>query len=124
MDPKKFLEAKEMEIDGMKFVISKIPAIKAQQIYRSIMQETKDEGDLGMTYLSSQTTIDLLSYTATAEGEEWDALDTEDKINFCCKGIMTMIKLEAAMIRYNYSFLFDGSLLKVLDVLRDSQQDT
>ena len=45
MDPKKFIEPKEIEIDESKYVISKIPAVQAQQVYRSIMKEAKDDGD-------------------------------------------------------------------------------
>ena len=119
MDAKKFLEPKEIEIGGTKFVLSKIPAIQAQQVYRAIMLESKDDGDLAMTYLTTDTALQLLSYVAVVDGEEWNALDSEDKINFCCPNLFDLISLEAAMIRYNFAFLFDGSLQRVLDVLRD-----
>ena len=119
MDPKKFLEPKEIEIDGAKFVISKIPAIQAQEVYRLIMKESKDDGDIAMTYLTQETVMLLLAWAASADGEVWSELDTIDKVNFCCPNLMTLIKLEAAMIRYNFAFLFDGSLQKVLGVLRD-----
>lgn len=128
MDPKKFIEPKEIEIDGANFVISKIPAIQAQQIYGSVMNESKDDGDIAMTYLSPETALALLSYAAavTSDGgaDGWTALDGENQINFSCKEISTLIKLEAAMIRYNFGFLFDGTLQEVLGVLRDISQDT
>lgn len=128
MDPKKFLEPKEIEIDGHKFVISKIPAIQAQQVYRMIMQESKEDGDVAMTYLSEETTVALLSYSAVvlAEGgaDSWTVLDNEGQINIACERIEVLIKLEAAMIRYNFGFLFDGTLQDVLEVLRDSKPDT
>ena len=128
MDPKKFIEPKEIEIDGGRFVISKIPAVQAQQIYGAIMKESKDDGDVAMTYLSMETGIALLSYAAvvTADGgsDGWTVLDDENQINFACKTIEMLIKLEAAMIRYNFSFLFDGTLQEVLGVLRDSNPDT
>ena len=119
MDTKKFIEPKEIEIDGVKFVISKIPAVQAQQVYRSIMHECKDDGDIAMTYLSDKTGIELLSYSAIVVGEEWEALDNESLINIHCPNVASLIKLEAAMIRYNFGFLFDGTLQDVLGVLRD-----
>lgn len=121
MDPKKFIEPKEMEIDGRKYVISKIPAIQAQQIYRAVMQESKDDGDIAMTYLTEPTAVALLSYSALVDGEVWTALDETNQVNFACPRIENLIKLEAAMIRYNFGFLFDGTLQEVLGVLRDSQ---
>ena len=128
MDPKKFIEPKEIEIDGGKFIISKIPAVQSQQIYGAIMRESKDDGDVAMTYLSTETAISLLSYTAavTADGgsDGWTVLDDENQVDFACKSIEMLIKLEAAMIRYNFSFLFDGTLQEVLEVLRDSNPDT
>jgi hypothetical protein len=124
MDAKQFLEPKEIEIDGMKFIISKIPAIQSQQVYRAIMQEAKNDGDIAMTYLTIPTVMALLSYAATVDGDEWLPLENENRINVSCSKLATLIKLEAAMIRYNFGFLFDGTLQEVLGVLRDSQQDT
>lgn len=120
MDPKQFIEPKEIEINNLKFVISKIPAIQAQEVYRNIMREAKDDGDIAMTYLTADTAVSLLSYAANVDGEIWSALDNIQQVNFACKGIETLIKLEAAMIRYNFGFLFDGTLQEVLAVLRDS----
>lgn len=120
MDPKKFIEPKEMEIDGRKYVISKIPAIQAQQIYRAVMQEAKDDGDVAMTYLTEPTTVALLAYSALVDGDNWTALDDPNQVNFACPRIENLIKLEAAMIRYNFGFLFDGTLQEVLGVLRDN----
>ena len=123
MDPKKFISPKEIEIANKRFIISKIPAIQAQQIYRSIMQECKDDGDIGMTYLSADTVQELLSYSAIVDAGEgadnWTSLEGANQINFATENVETLIKLEAAMIRYNFSFLFDGTLQEVLGVLRD-----
>ena len=128
MDPKKFIEPKEVEIDGAKFVISRIPAVQAQQIYGSIMRESREDGDVAMTYLSEETMLGLLSYSAYVTGSEgddaWTPLDDANQINFACPKIEVLIKLEAAMIRYNFGFLFDGTLQEVLGVLRDVTQDT
>lgn len=121
MDPKKFIEPKEIEIDGSKYVISRIPAVQAQQVYRAIMKESRDDGDVAMTYLTEETAVSLLEWAALAEGDVWTALDSANQINYACSTITKLIKLEAAMIRYNFGFLFDGTLQEVLGVLRDSQ---
>lgn len=124
MDPKKFIEPKTVKIDDKQFVISKIPAVQAQQIYGSIMRECKDDGDLAMTYLSEETGMALLKYAAVdaadgAGADGWIAFESSSQVDSYCKSISTLIGLEAAMIRYNFGFLFDGSLQKVLGVLRD-----
>ena len=124
MEPKKFIEPKEIDIDGGKFIISKIPAIQAQQVYRAVMRESKEDGDIAMTYLTEETAIALLSYSAVVNGEDWTALDSANQINVACSKLEQLIKLEAAMIRYNFSFLFDGTLQEVLGVLRDENPAT
>ena len=87
------------------------------------MQECKDEGDVGMTYLTEDTSVALLGYSAIVDGSEgtdnWTALEGPAQINLATERVETLIKLEAAMIRYNFSFLFDGTLQEVLEVLRD-----
>lgn len=122
MDVRKFIEPKEIEIEGEKYIISKIPAIPAQQVYRGIMQESKDDGDIALTYLSSETAIALLSYAAHVVGEEKIPCDSESQINVACPTLTKLIELEAAMIRYNFGFLFDGSLQKVLEALREGRE--
>ena len=64
MDPKKFKDPKGVEIGGNKYILSHIPAIQAQQVYGEIMKECKDDGDITMTYLSTETTLNLLGYAA------------------------------------------------------------
>lgn len=127
MNPKDFIEPKEVEINHKRYVISKIPAIQAQMIYRSIMQECKDEGDLGMTYLTETTSIALLSYAANiiggGESDDWVVLNSSRAINVAFENVEDLITLEAMMIRYNFGFLFDGTLQKLLGVLRDQVQD-
>ena len=128
MDPKKFLEPKTVKFGDSQFVISKIPAIQAQQIYGALMKECKDEGDIAMTYLSEDTGKSLLGYAAFDRDEDGNTdklvpLETQEAINAYCGNVVTLINLEAAMIRYNFGFLFDGSLQKVLGVLRDEENN-
>lgn len=126
MEPSKFIEPKRIKIGNSQFVISKIPAIQAQQVYGTIMKECKDEGDIAMTYLSENACLALLSYAAFDRDEDGTdtnliPLNATEAINVYCGNVTTLINLEAAMIRYNFGFLFDGSLQKVLGVLRDEE---
>lgn len=128
MEPKKFIEPKLVKIGDKTFVISKIPAVQAQQVYGAIMKECKDDGDIAMTYLSEKTGLALLEYAAydaAGEGNKdaWLPLDKANAINTYCSNIENIIELQAAMIRYNFSFLFDGNLQKVLEVLRDDRAE-
>lgn len=124
MELKKFIEPKPIKIGDKSFFISKIPAIQAQQIYGAIMKECKEDGDIAMTYLSEETGLSLLAYAAYDQTGEGDSnylvqLNASGAIDTYCRDLTTLIELEAAMIRYNFGFLFDGSLLRVLGVLRD-----
>lgn len=123
MDVENFIEKKEVTIDGTKFLISKIPALQSQQIYGLIMKEVREYGDVAMTYLSRDTTIQMLAYTAYFDGAIWLTLDEEYRINDSCKKVDTLIALQASMIQYNYGFLFDGGLQRVLADLR-GERDT
>lgn len=118
MEPDTFLDKKEIELEGVKFMISKIPAIQSQKVYGEIMKEAKSDGDIAMTYLSPDTAKDLLAYTAYFDGANWLSLDQDYRINDSCKNLEVLMKLQAAMIQYNYGFLFDGGLQKVLAALR------
>ena len=123
MEPKKFKDPKRVEINGEKFIISKIPAVQAQQVYGAIMKECKDDGDIAMTYLSLETTLQLLAFaacdaTGSDDKEGWMSFNSENEINSYCRNIDTLIELEAEMIRYNFGFLSNGTLQKVLGVLR------
>lgn len=123
MDVNNFLEKQEIEIEGSKYLISKIPAIQGQQIYGAVMKEGLSSGNIGMTYLSLETGLKLLSYAAYLDGDTWVAIEDEFTANVACDSIQKLIKLEAAMIRYNFGFLFDGTLQKVLEELRMSSAD-
>lgn len=124
MEIEKFIDKEEIEIDGRKFAISKIPAVQAQEIYGEIVRETDDIGDIGMTFLSLSVAVKLLSYSAYEDGGVWFTMGSENDINDGCPEVMTLIKLEAAMIRKNFGFLFNGSLQKVLEDLRGKKQAT
>lgn len=116
------LDKEEISIGAMKFLISKIPAIQAQEIYGKVIKATDGVGDIGMTFLPIEVARKLLSYTAYKSDDQWLMLDEENRIQTFFPNLLTLIKLEAAMIRKNFGFLFDGSLPEVLDMLRGGDQ--
>ena len=124
MEVDNFLEKKPIVIDGTKFMLSLIPAIQSQEIYGKLMRDCKDDGDLGMTYMKADTAKGMLQYTAYESDGVWLPLDNEYAINEACKKIYTLLELEVAMVRYNYGFLFDGRLQKVLESVRGEEADT
>lgn len=119
-----YIDKSEIDIDGHKFIISSIPAVQAQEIYGDIVRETNDIGDIAMTFLPMPVATRLLAYAAFNDEGTWFSLEEEYRINKACPNTMTLIKLEAAMIRKNFGFLFDGSLREVLAGLRGKSQDT
>lgn len=116
-----FLEPKIVKIGGQDFTISKIPCIKAQEIYAKIMKETDGYGNLGFTLLSPKTGIELTSYAAvTTENGSHVVLDGEAEVDRFVGSVNTLIQLHLAIIKENYGFLFDGVLRKLLESLEES----
>ena len=117
MDVNNFLEKKEVEILGKKFLVSKMPAIQGQQAFGAVMREVGIDGDVAMTFLSAQTGLMLTEYAAYKDGDSWIPLDSEFIVNSAVESIKQLQLLQAEMIRYNFDFLFDGSLQKLLGAL-------
>lgn len=117
MQYQSFISPRSVKIGSETFAVSKIPALKAQEIYCRIMKESDSFGNLGYTMLKSETIMGLLEYAAAKVESSWVELDTESCINTYCKdaGILNALVLE--MIQENYGFLFDGTLLKQLGAL-------
>ena len=120
MDYDKFIDTKEIEIEGKRFATSLIPALSAQGIYGDIVRATTDVGDIGMTFLPISVAKKLLSYAAyyNPGNGMWTPFHSEDDINREFPSVTALIEFECAMIRRNFGFLFDGSLRKVLEELR------
>ena len=117
MDVDNFLEKKEIEIMGKKFLISKMPAIQGQQAFGAVMREVGIDGDIAMTFLSIPTGLMLTEYAAYKDGDSWVPLDSEFVVDSACGSIKQLQLLHAELIRYNFDFLFDGSLQKLLGAL-------
>lgn len=113
-----FLDPEEIELGGTKFTISRIPAFQAQQIYGDVIRSADGVGDIGMTFLPEPVSRLLLKYTAFCDGDTWFVLDQEQRMDRAFKTLHTLLRLEVAMIRKNFGFLFDGGLQSLLEDLR------
>ena len=116
MDYSKFIKPREVEIGGETFSISQIPAIESQDLYRVVAKSISENGLIGMTMLPVETVRGILAYVAAKTNDQWFSFDTESRINGHVSDKATMQKLVVAMIRENWGFLVDGSLLDVLGV--------
>lgn len=112
----KFIDPEEVEVQGEKFILSKIPAYTSQDIFLSATQafQTKD-----MSQLPQDVVSRLMSYVAKkmGDGSVNDAvcLDCENAINAYCKDVFMLMELEVRMVEKNYGFLFDGRLQSLLE---------
>lgn len=115
MDYTKFIKPKEVVLDGETYAISQIPALEAQEIYREVAKSYKDHGLIGFTMLSQGTVREILAYVAVRVDDNWFSLDTETRINGYLQGKKAVqARLLVLMIKENWGFLTDGSLLDVL----------
>jgi hypothetical protein len=114
---KDFIRPTEVEIGGRKFAISKIPALDAQdEIYPAVSKAVLDNGPVGLSMLPKRVVNMILSRTALRNDDgSWYELDMESRINNTFTNIGEMHMLVAAMIKENFCFFFDGSLLKSLE---------
>ena len=115
MDYAKFIKPKEVVIDGETYAISQIPALESQEIYREVAKSYRENGPIGFTMLSKGVVRAILAYVAIRVDDNWFSLDTETRINGYLGGKnAVMARLCVSMVKENWGFLTDGSLLDVL----------
>lgn len=112
------IEPKEVEVDGKKYIISKIPAFQAREIMvkyvpTHLMNMNSDYEKI------KEVILKLMNFVAVnVEGKEI-RLSTETLIDNHCTSWETLVKLEAQMIDYNTSFFKDGKGLTFLKRLEN-----
>lgn len=109
------LEPKEIVIEGQRFAISRIPAIKAIPIHSAIVEAIQKNGALGTTMLNEQTQRAILQYVCADNNGSWDELTTDSSINSFCKDYFVLMSVVKAMVEENFGFFGDGRLLKLLE---------
>lgn len=113
------LEAKETEINGKKFILSKFPAVAGREIISKYPVANLPK--LGDYHVSEETMFKLMKYVAVPlEGREPLCLTTADLINNHVPDWETLMKIEWQMLEYNCSFFHNGkssAFLKELTAL-------
>lgn len=102
-----FLEPKEIEIDGVGFVISKIPAVDAREVMAKYT--TSNIPKVGEYDASEAVMLKMMGYVAriTPEGKHI-ALKTRALVNNHVPNWEILTKLEWEMMKYNCSFFQNG----------------
>ena len=115
---------KEIEVSSKTFAVSKIPAMEAMPIYEQICEIYSKRGVLGLSALPIEITKVLLHYVCVMENGEWEELDTEKRINMFFQDHTTLIKVRMAILKENFGFLTDGSLLDLLGVQAEAEAES
>ena len=105
----------EVEVEGRVFAISRIPALAAIPLYDVICDTYVQKGVLGLTRLPLATQKALLGFCAYKnDAGEWAEFATDTRINNCFERIDSLELLLLRLIKENFGFLTDGSLLEKL----------
>lgn len=101
------IEPKEIELNGKKFILSKIPVIPGRQIFTQYLPTAAPK--IGDYKANEELMLKLISYVAVKVTDtEQVRLSTVDVINSHVRDWEMLMRLEAAMIEYNCSFFRDG----------------
>lgn len=111
-----FLEPKQIEVNGYPFVISKIPAVDAREIFSKYASSNIPK--LGEYEASEAVMLKMMNYAArvSPSGDEI-RLQTRALVNNHVPDWETLGKLEWEMLSYNCSFFQNGKALDFLGSL-------
>lgn len=115
---KTLLDKEDIEIGGRKFFISRIPAVRAQEIFVAGFNVLQANMGIPAAMLE-----DLLPYCGTYNGEGSEVqFANSDIINMFTIDPFDLIELEGAMIKKNFGFLFDGRGARLAKQMQELQQ--
>lgn len=122
MNLKQLINKEDIEIEGHKFFISSIPAIKAQRLFLAGFSALNNKT---MGSLPPEMMEEILSYCGTYnnEGAEVQFANT-DLIDMFVQDVFVLLKLEHAMVRKNFGFLFDGRGEELAAQINSTPQDS
>lgn len=107
------IDAKEIEIDGKVFIISKYPPTEGREIVSKYPVANLPK--LGEYAVSHETMLKNVSYAAIKESDGTiRQLKTKALIDNHVGSWETLVKLEWALLEYNISFFHDGRALNFL----------
>lgn len=118
-----FLEPKQIEVNGLSFIISKFPAVDGREIVSKYTSSNIPK--VGEYAASEEIMLKLMSYVAKVlpDGTEIP-LKTRVLVNNHVPNWETLTKLEWEMMRYNCSFFQNGKasdFLKSIAALAKSE---
>lgn len=111
----KLILAKEVEIGGRTFAISKIPATRAIEIYNVIGDSVNKHGVLGLSILPPSVIKQILAYVNLYDGGDWIEFGTDGVIDSVFRedfGALQQVVI--AMVKENFDFFVSGKLLDAL----------
>ena len=110
------IDPKEIEINGRKYILHKLPAIAGREIITQY--PIANIPKIGSYETSQELMQKLLSYvTVKLENGNEIALETASLIENHVPDAITLMKLEKAMLQYSFDFLADGEISKFLDLV-------
>lgn len=115
MQTKTLIKKEDVTIDGKKYFISSIPALKAQ---RMLLDGFGAFANGGVGSLPDSLIRELLSYAGAYNnaGGEVQFVD-EDVIEMMVDDPVVLMELESMMVEKNFGFLADGRMSKVMERL-------
>lgn len=122
MDTKNLIDKKDVEVEGRKFFISRIPAVQAQKIFLAAFGALSNKA---MSSLPPAMMEELLTYCGTynKEGAEVQFVNPE-VTNMFVTDVFQLLLLEHEMVRYNFGFLFDGRGEELANRLNSTLQNS
>ena len=123
MNTKNLIDKEDVEFEGRKFFISRIPAVQAQRLFLAGFGALNTKNAMGS--LPPAMMEELLSYCGTYNNEGAEVQFANiDLINMFVNDVFVLIKLEHAMVRKNFGFLFDGRGEELAEQLNSTLQDS
>jgi len=126
MNHDKFIQPKEIQINGRLFCISKIPAIEAQGIYSEVCKSVSEHGYIGITMLPMPVVKQILNYAAHCGSDGiWISLGNDPAINGIFENDFGELQeLVVSMVMENFGFFVSGRLLdKLAEVRKETDSD-
>lgn len=109
------LEPKETEIDGRKFILSKYPSITGREILTQFLPSGVPKiGDYALNQKMMQKSMSFVCVNVGGTGR-YVRLDTDALIDNHTGNAETLLKLEFAMLEYNFTFFRNGQISTFLE---------
>lgn len=110
-----FIQPEIIDVGGREFAISKIPAFQAKIVYADLVNQIRENGDLGKTMLTDESVKTMFRFCAVRRDDgEMQVLETVSLIEQYCPETKVFLELMLKIEDYNFSFLTDGTLRDLL----------